>query len=428
MTQFEDDLVLQREDVVDPAVDLDRPADLAGRDLDEARRDPHHAAKALIATNDDPCRSETPANVDRQRVVQVRIGAEVTQRVIDPRTADDGQAVDVLEIGTDGFGYPGSNPVVGRLAGDVRKRHHRNRVINRARRRHGGDAARQTDRHSVQLAGHFAQVVRDIACLLVPKHRILLQRTGHYGIEACGHAARVPRGRRRHLVQDPIDDFGRRRTLERHTSGQQLEQNHAEREQIDAVIDRSPKRLLWSHIRDRPDDHSRHRHLRRGHFLRCHVRNEFGEAEVEDLDEAALGAHQVCALDVAMDDPARMRLLQGIGHLDADLDDLAHRHGTTRDARGEELTVDVLHHDEVRTVLFADVVGDRDVGRTQHRGRPRFVQKTRSALRVGFERRRQEFERNRAPKSRVFTTIHFAHAAGAQAFVHAIMLDSRAYH
>ena len=53
--------------------------------------------------------------------------------------------------------------------------------------------------------------------------------------------------------------------------------------------------------------------------------HELGQAEVEHLDEAALGPHQVRALDVAVDDAAAVRLVQGIGHLQANFHDLADR-------------------------------------------------------------------------------------------------------
>ena len=76
-------------------------------------------------------------------------------------------------------------------------------------------------------------------------------------------------------------------------------------------------------------------------------RQELREPEVEHLDQAALGAHQVGALDVAMDDAARVRFVQRVGHLDPDLDHFAHRQRTLRDARRQQLAVDVLHDDEV---------------------------------------------------------------------------------
>ena len=78
---------------------------------------------------------------------EVRVGAEVSQRVVDARAADDRQAVDVLEIRTDGFGDAGPNPVVGRLARDVRERHHRDRVLD------GAGGGRQWSSGSMRPSG-----------------------------------------------------------------------------------------------------------------------------------------------------------------------------------------------------------------------------------------------------------------------------------
>ena len=130
LAQLEDDLVLQGKDVVDPAIDFHRASNLTGRDLDEARGNPHHAAKALIPADHDPGRPETAANIDRERVVQVRIGAEIPQRVVDAGAADDGQPMNVLQIGADGLGDAGTDPVVSRLSRDVRERHHRHGILD----------------------------------------------------------------------------------------------------------------------------------------------------------------------------------------------------------------------------------------------------------------------------------------------------------
>ena len=142
LTQLEDDLVLQREDVADAAVDLDGAADFAGADVDEVGGDADELAEPLESADDDPGRAQPPADVDRQRLVEMRARGEIPQRVEHARAADERQAVNVLEIRADGFGDARTDPVVGRLAGDVRERHHRHRTLDRGRRRRQPAATR----------------------------------------------------------------------------------------------------------------------------------------------------------------------------------------------------------------------------------------------------------------------------------------------
>ena len=125
--------------------------------------------------------------------------------------------------------------------------------------------------------------------------------------------------------------------------------------------------------------------------------DELGQAEVEHLDQAALGAHQVRALDVAVDDAAAVRFIERVGDLEADLDDLADRQRPLRDARRQQLAFDVLHDDEVGAGVLADVVGDGDVRRAQHRGGARLVQQARAAFRIGFERGGRNFSATGRP-------------------------------
>ena len=215
--------------------------------------------------------------------------------------------------------------------------------------------------------------------------------------------------------------------VERHAAREQLEEHDAEREEVRPVIDGPPERLLRRHVGHGPDDHARDRHLRlrvtRG--LGALGPHELGEAEVEHLDEPALGPHQVRALDVAVHDPAGVRLVQRIGDLQADLDDLADRQRPFRDARRQQFALDILHHDEVGAARLADVVGDGDVRRAEQRGRARLVQQARPAFGIRLEVRRQEFQGDRTAETDILRTIHFAHAAGAKALADAIVLNGR---
>ena len=118
-------------------------------------------------------------------------------------------------------------------------------------------------------------------------------------------------------MQDVIDDLGGRSADEGNPAGGQLEEYDAEGKQIRALIDGTAERLLGRHIGHRADDHPRDRDLRlrdaRG--LGALGPDKLRQPEIEDLDQPALGPHQVRALDVAVHDPARVRFVEGIGDL-----------------------------------------------------------------------------------------------------------------
>ena len=131
--QLEHDLVLQREDVADAAVDLDR-----ARDLRRSRT----STKFAVMRTSSPRRWKPPTTTHvapRRRPMSIasdssrlRVRAQVAQRVEHARAADDRQPVDVLQIRADRLGDAGADPVVGRLAGDVRERHHRDGILDAA--------------------------------------------------------------------------------------------------------------------------------------------------------------------------------------------------------------------------------------------------------------------------------------------------------
>ena len=318
--------------------------------LDEVRGDANQVAEPLEAADDDPRRAQAPADVDRERLVQLRVRAEVAQRVEDSGPPDDGQAVDVLQIGADGLGDAGSNPVVGRLARDVGERHHGDGIVDAAGtvRQARRDAARRAARRAIEVARESTKVIPDLARRLVAERRRLLERVRHDGVEAGGNLRVVARRRRRNLVKDVIDDLGRRSAGERHPAGRELEEHDAEREDIGPVVDRMAERLLGRHVGHGAEHHPGDRDLRLRDFrVLTAILDELREAEIEHLDEASVGPHQVCALDVAVDDAARVRFVERIGHLQADFDRLAQRQRTVRDPLRKQLAFDVLHDDEI---------------------------------------------------------------------------------
>ena len=94
------------------------------------------------------------------------------------------------------------------------------------------------------------------------------------------------------------------------------------------------------------------------------------EAEVHDADADARAAvlarhHDVGRLDVAVDDAARVAVVEGIGDLDPDVHDLAQAQRLVADQALQVRPADERHHEEERALVAAEVV-DRNDRRVVH--------------------------------------------------------------
>ena len=128
----------------------------------------------------------------------------------------------------------------------------------------------------------------------------------------------------RGITENRRDDRRRVVSLEGAFPGEQLIVDDTEREDVRAVVDRLPLSLLGRHVRHRADDHSVLRQCLGGDrrqlgspFLLLQLR----QAEVEDLDLALFGDHDVARLDVAVRDAFLVRRTQRIGERSGDLEE-----------------------------------------------------------------------------------------------------------
>ncbi len=129
-----------------------------------------------------------------------------------------------------------------------------------------------------------------------------------------------------------------------------------------------------------------------------------------------------------MDDAARVRFVEGVGDLDARLDRFPYRQRSLRDPLRQQLAVDEFHDDEVGAIAFADVVGDGDVRRAQHRGGAGLGEEAGAAFGVRLERRRQELEGDRPSQAQIVGAIHLAHPACPETFLDPVVLDGCSDH
>ena len=76
-----------------------------------------------------------------------------------------------------------------------------------------------------------------------------------------------------------------------------------------------------------------------------------GQAEVEHLDGAVGPDLDVGRLEIAMNDALLVRGFERLGDLPRDRERLVERERPARDAVGERLALDQLHHERVRPPL-----------------------------------------------------------------------------
>jgi hypothetical protein len=134
--------------------------------------------------------------------------------------------------------------------------------------------------------------------------RVLGQVTADKGGELRSHAVVHRSGIPSLFVDDTINDRGNRVSRERPLSGEQLEQDDRQGEQVAASVDLLAADLLRRHVARRAQQRAIVGELRLGRL---------GQAEVHDLDLGAANVDQVGRLDVAMHDTGVVRVFQGFG-------------------------------------------------------------------------------------------------------------------
>ena len=148
-----------------------------------------------------------------------------------------------------------------------------------------------------------------------------------------------------------------------------------------------------------------------------------GDAEIEHLHEPAPRHHQVCRLDVPVDDASLMREAETVGHFvdDVELADRRKRR-IVSDQRRERVAIDVLHGDIELTVVVADVVDGDDVGVLEPAGRLSFTHEaTAQVLAIDA----QEFQRHVAVEHGVAGEVQHPHAPFPEESLDVVPPDAR---
>ena len=138
------------------------------------------------------------------------------------------------------------------------------------------------------------------------------------------------------------------------------------------------------------------------------------EPEVQDL-HAALGRdHDVGRLEVAVDDAECVRGRDGIGELDADLEQLLELQPALAHARCQGLPLHELHGEEADAVEFLVRVERDDAWMVQRGGGLRLALEAGPVLLIVGDPLGQEFQRDLASEAGVLGRVHLAHPPGAE--------------
>jgi hypothetical protein len=167
----------------------------------------------------------------------------------------------------------------------------------------------------------------------------------------------------------------------------------AERPDVGSLVGLLPAGLLRTHVGGRPDDRSpvpaadrdalgrridgslaEHLHLERP----C-------QPEIEHLDLTTWRQLDVGRLQVAVDDAALVRRLDGRGDPSGHPQCLLHLHPARAQPLLQRLPLDQLQHREADAVGFLEAVNRRDVGMRDRRQDPRLPLQLRQPLGIGGE-------------------------------------------
>ncbi|AUX48066.1 uncharacterized protein SOCE26_095930 [Sorangium cellulosum] len=244
------------------------------------------------------------------------------------------------------------------------------------------DAHVRRGRAGVHHLPEPGQALRHRRAVGWPRRGLLGQHPPDQLVQRNRHLGPQPSHARRLLQQQLGQERHRVLPMESRQPRQALEQHAPQREHVGARVDQLPlpPRLLWRHVPGRAERGARLCQPRRRH-------RQPREPEVEHLHvlDRAVHEEQVARLDIAVNDPARVRRPERLGHRVYQGDRLFEAQRSPRQPLSERLAREPLH-DQVRLSGGRRPVGDipDDVGVLEPGERPRLVDEARRCLRVGL--------------------------------------------
>ena len=158
-------------------------------------------------------------------------------------------------------------------------------------------------------------------------------------------------------------------------------------------------------------------------FLRYVLR----EAEIQDLDDAAIHQEEIGGLDVAMENAGAVRRIERIGDLDAEVDRLMDLDRPMRQQLAQGLPLEQLHHEVRSALVLADVVDRADIRVVQRGSGACFGAKPLEGAGV-HQIVRDELEGDGPAQANVFARVDDTHPPGAQLGGDAVVTNRASEH
>src|SRR5262249_49408965 len=230
------------------------------------------------------------------------------------------------------------------------------------------------------------------------------------------------------FLQDRVHHLDGRITAKGPPPGDHFVEDHAEREDVRAMIRILAAHLLRRHVTDRA-----HNHPRIGDpFLRGRVlvyaakllRVEFGKTEIEDLHPPIVRDEQVLRLQITMDDAFGMSGGQSLGDLPRVINGLSRSDWSLLYRRAQLFAFEQLGDEIGRAFILADVVNREDVRVIERRGCKRLLLEAAQAIRVLRARGGKDFDCHFAVDPRVAGAPDFAHGGGGERRDDFVMIEA----
>jgi hypothetical protein len=200
---------------------------------------------------------------------------------------------------------------------------------------------------------------------------------------------------------------GRRVAPERRLAGQELVGDDAQGVGVAIDVAVYTGERLWRHVLGGADDGPGPGQAR--------LLSRSGDPEIDQCDVIVRPHHDVAWLDVSVDHPVAMGVVQGAGKLPEQPHRPIHRQWCRRpDDLAQGAAFQQVHDDVVEIVLLGDVVDQDDVGVAQPGRDHRLAPEPLDDVRLVRQVRAQDFDGPGLLQRLVHTPVDGAHAAAAE--------------